>query len=474
MRDGLAVVADGLTVTRPGGHREPNLRAVGTIETVGSRQMWFVWGAGVFIYIAAVMQRTSFGIAGIDAARHFGAPAGVIGSFVVLQLIVYAGLQIPVGVLIDRFGSRALLITGSGLLFLGQFALAFAESVPSGIVARILVGAGDATIFASVLRIIPSWFPPTRAPLMTQLTGMLGQFGQVASAVPFAWTLDRFGWRPAFLAAGLASLVAAAAAVLVVRDTPLQRTDSGSLRRIVVESEVMPIAERIRAVWAHPATRLGIATHFTTSFSTMAFAMMWGFPYLTAGQALTGPQASAMMTLFAMTSLAVGPVFGILTGRHPYRRSNLVMGVVAVTMVPWIIVLLWPTAAPLPLLALLMMCLAIGGPGSAIGFDFARTFVPAARLGTATGVVNTGGFLGALISIFFTGVVLDLGGGYSFESFRWAMAVQLPIAALGLVAIWHTRRQVRARITEEEGIELEPLIAVIARRYQAFRDQRRR
>lgn len=435
--------------------------------------MWFVWGAGVFIYIAAVMQRTSFGIAGIEAARHFSAPAGIIGSFVVLQLLVYAGLQIPVGVLIDRFGSRALLITGSSLMFLGQLALAFAESVPSGVVARILVGAGDATIFASVLRIIPNWFPPHRAPLMTQVTGMLGQFGQIASAVPFAWALNQFGWRPAFLGASLASLVAAVAAVVIVRNTPLQRTDTGSLRRVVVETEAAPITHRIRAVWAHPATRLGMATHFTTCFSTMAFAMMWGFPYLTAGQALTGPQASAMMTLFAVTSLVVGPVFGILTGRHPYRRSNLVLAVVGVTMVPWIIVLLWPDAAPLPLLALLMVCLAVGGPGSAIGFDFARTFMPAARLGTATGVINTGGFTGALISIFFTGVVLDLGGGYSFESFRWAMATQLPIAALGLVAIWRTRKQVRARITQDEGVEIEPLIVVIARRYRAFRDARR-
>ena len=136
--------------------------------------------------------------------------------------------------------------------------------------------------------------------------------------------------------------------------------------------------------------------------------------------------------------------------------------------------LLWPGAAPIPLLALLMVCIAVGGPGSAIGFDFARTFVPAHRLGTATGVINTGGFSGALITIFVTGVVLDLFGGYSLTSFRWAMATQLPIAAFGLLAIARTRRQVRAHITREEGVEIEPLVVVIARRYRHFRDAHRR
>lgn len=91
-----------------------------------------MWGAGLFAYIAAVMQRTTFGIAGVEAARHFGAPASVIGLFVVLQLLVYAGLQIPVGVLIDRFGSRILLITGVSLMLLGQVAMAFAGRCPRG------------------------------------------------------------------------------------------------------------------------------------------------------------------------------------------------------------------------------------------------------------------------------------------------------------------------------------------------------
>lgn len=425
-----------------------------------SKRVWIVWIVGVFAYAVAVMQRTTFGIAGVEAVRHFSAPAGLIATFVVLQLLVYAVLQIPVGVLLDRFGSRLLLGTGAFIMFLGQVAMAFADSVPSGVIARILVGCGDAMTFTSVLRLVPAWFPPKRAPLMTQLTGLIGQSGQIASTIPFAMVLVGAGWRPAFLAAACASLVALVLSVAFVRNSP--DSSGGATEPAPVEDD---LRSKIAAVWSHPGTQLGLWTHFTTCFSPIAFAMMWGFPYLTAGESLTRAQASGLMTLFVVSGLVIGPTLGVLTDRHPLRRSNLALGVVAGAVIPWIVVLLWPGAAPIWLLAILMIGVSAGGPGSAIGFDFARTFVPAHRLGTATGIVIIGGFTGALVTILLAGLVLDLGGGYDLTTFRWAMATQLPLYAIGIVGMYRSRAKVRARMADE-GIEVGPLSEAVARRFR--------
>ena len=68
---------------------------------------WVVWGIGVFAYAVAVMHRGALGVAGLEAAAHFGTTAGVVSTFVVLQLAVYAVAQVPVGAMLDRFGSRA-------------------------------------------------------------------------------------------------------------------------------------------------------------------------------------------------------------------------------------------------------------------------------------------------------------------------------------------------------------------------------
>ena len=65
-----------------------------------------------FAYIVAVLDRTTLGVSGLDAADRFGASPGVLSTFVVLQVIVYAGAQVPAGLLLDRFGSKALIVSG--------------------------------------------------------------------------------------------------------------------------------------------------------------------------------------------------------------------------------------------------------------------------------------------------------------------------------------------------------------------------
>ena len=129
-----------------------------------SRRAWLVWSVGVTAYVVAVLQRTSLGVSGLDATRRFDASASVLASFAVLQLLVYAALQVPVGLLLDRFGSRRLIVSGAVLMAAGQVVLALAETVPLAVVGRVLVGAGDAMTFISVLRLVTTWLPPGRVP----------------------------------------------------------------------------------------------------------------------------------------------------------------------------------------------------------------------------------------------------------------------------------------------------------------------
>jgi MFS family permease len=143
---------------------------------------WAVWTVGLAAYVIGVLNRTSLGVAGLDAQHRFGIGAGALASFAVLQILVYAGLQVPVGMLLDRFGSVRLVVAGALLMAGGQALLAFADGVTGAVVARVLVGAGDAMTFLSVLRLVPQWFPGRRVPVVTQLTGFVGQLGQVLSA----------------------------------------------------------------------------------------------------------------------------------------------------------------------------------------------------------------------------------------------------------------------------------------------------
>lgn len=389
-----------------------------------------------------------------------------------MQLLVYVLLQVPVGILVDRWGPRTLIVAGGVLMALGQAQLAFADSVSAGILGRLLVGAGDATTFVSVIRLLPAWFEQRRMPVFTQWTYIIGQLGQVVSVIPFASLLSKFGWQPAFLSAAALSILIVALALSLIRDSPLP----DGCR---VSPTLRQTGTSLAAAWKQPGTRLGLWSHFTIQFPGTVFALMWGYPYLMRAEKVGEGVTSALMTLFVVVGIGCGPVLGRYVALHPLHRSTMVLGIVAVMAVAWLAVLLYPGPAPLLLLILLVMALAAGGPGSMIAFDFARTFNPEARLGTATGIVNIGGFMASLLTMFVIGVVLDVmlqngfSGGdlYALQSFRLAMAVQFVVLVVGSVAMLVVRRRVRQRMAEQ-GVVVLPLAKVLARKLRRWHSEK--
>ncbi|TRW78848.1 MFS transporter [Mycolicibacterium sp. 018/SC-01/001] len=405
---------------------------------------WIIWATGLLAYIVAVLDRTTLGVSGLPAAERFAAGPSLLSTFVVLQVVVYAGAQIPAGLLLDRYGSRALILAGATLMAAGQLTLALTASLPVAIGARAVVGLGDAMTFISVLRLVPRWFAPRRVPLVTQLTGICGQLGQVLSAVPFLALLSASGWTPAYAsAAALGALVLVLVAVLV-RNAP---------EGVAVTAETMSVRETlasVKTVWLRPGTRLGFFTHMGTQFSVTVFALMWGVPYLTVAQGLSAAAAGTLLTVSVAAAIAAGLVIGVLTGRLPHRRSRLVLAIIASNAAAWTVVLALPDRAPMWLLVVLVVVISVGGPGSMVGFDFARTFNPSHTLGTAQGMVNMGGFLASLLLMQLMGVILQAAGGLSFDSFRLAWTLQYAVWALAVIGILITRRKARRLLAQQD------------------------
>ncbi len=405
---------------------------------------WIVWATGLLAYIVAVLDRTTLGVSGLNAADRFAASPSVLSTFVVLQVIVYAAAQVPAGILLDRFGSRVLIVSGAALMATGQLALALTTSLPLAIGARAVVGLGDAVTFISVLRLVPHWFAPRRVPLLTQLTGICGQLGQVLSAVPFLALLTGTTWATAYVSVAAFGALAMVLAFAMVKDTPRGR---------VVERETMSVRTMLRSVktvWLRPGTRLGFFTHMGTQFSVTVFALMWGVPYLTVAQGLSTTVTGALLTASVVAAISSGIVIGIATGRYPKRRSRIVLAIIASNALAWTVVLALPERAPLWLLVVLIVVISVGGPGSMVGFDFARTFNPSATLGTAQGMVNMGGFIASLLVMQAMGLILGAMGGYSFESFRLAWTVQYAVWVLAVIGILITRHKARRLMRAEE------------------------
>ncbi|MFC6154054.1 MFS transporter [Nocardioides yefusunii] len=415
------------------------------LHDLGRRRAWAVWGVAVAVYALAVFNRSSLGVAGLLAADRFDIAATQLASFTVLQLIVYAGMQVPVGVMLDRYGPKVLLLGGAALMTAAQLMFAYVHSYPMAVLARGLVGAGDAMVFITVIRVVNSWFRPRQVPMLTQVTGWVGQLGSIAAATPLTLLLTHYGWTSAFGATSLLGILLLVAVAVVVKDSPFGRT-----RPPAAGTE----HTSVRSVWANPGTRLGFWVHFTTQCSFTVFALLWGVPFLVKGQGWS--EVAAGTLLIGMTGWVIlsGFVIGTVTTRLPFARAQIAIGVVVGHAVMWSVVILWPGQAPVAVILLLAAAVATGGPASVIGFDLARTFNPARQIGKATGLVNVGGFIASLTTMALIGIVLDAvepdgTDFYELGDFKVAMCTQVFVWVLGIAMILRCRSQARAFLERE-------------------------
>ncbi|RZT12895.1 putative MFS family arabinose efflux permease [Kribbella sp. VKM Ac-2569] len=423
---------------------------------LGGRRAWAVWATAVLTYLVTVLHRGSMSVAGLQAAERFDISASALASFTVVQLTVYAAMQVPVGVLLDRYGSKRLLITASGLLFVAQSAFSLVDSYPAALAARAVLGVGDALVFISVLRVVMSWFPALRQPVMSQATGMLGGLGAIMSTVPMAAAFHAFGWTTTFASASVLSLLAGVLVLFLIKDSPYDEP----LRR--AKPPLHEVKKNLRRAWQEPGTRLGLWTHFTTSFSGSTFGLLWGYPFLVQGQGLAPTTAAAMLIIPVLAGLCYGPLVGRYAAKFPFYRSWIVLAVIAGSVVMWTVVLLWPGRAPLPVLLALIVVQAAGGPGSMLGLDYARTFNPTTRFGAANGMVNTGGFIATLICIGMVGVLLDASSGgapQAIDDFKFALAFQYVLWAIGTRQILKYRRKARGHLARYNPEAYQALLA---------------
>src|SRR4051794_4842159 len=397
-----------------------------------ARSAWVVWGFAAGLYFVAVFHRMVLGVAALEAERRYHVGAGALSAFTAVQLGVYLALQVPVGLAADRIGPRRSLAAGMGAIAVGEAVFALSGTLGAGLAGRALIGLGDAFIFVNVLRVAHTWFPPSRAALLTALTSLLGALGQLLTTVPAHLALDGLGWTATFAGAAALTALLAAGALGVVRDAP-------GARAVADRDDHDRVLETLRAAWRQRRTRLGFWAHFglMTPFATMT--ALWGYPWLVEAEGLSHATAASWLA-FAVVALAIAaPFVGRLGGRGPYMQVRMALVTGTLLVVSWSAVLAWPGARPPH--ALILAALAISGVGSAVSvvaFMLARAGNPAHVAGSATGLVNYGGFFAGSLAILLAGVLLGH-DGRTPEAFQHALLPMLAFSALSLVQVLRLR-----------------------------------
>lgn len=410
-----------------------------------------MWLAALAVYVVAIVGRTSFGVAGVMAIDRFHSAASGIALFTAVQVGVYALAQIPTGVAIDRLGPRTMLVAGAVVMGLGQVILGSTTSYSVALVARVLIGLGDATAFLSVMRILPFWFPLHVTPLITQLTAAVGQLGQFISAVPFLALLQFAGWTPAFLTLGVSGVLIALAAAVAVADAPapidvdsanddagadgaagaapIQPAPKAPVRRSVLQ----PLAKVLK----DPVCWFRFFCHWIAMVPIIVFLLLWGVPMMTLGMGLSSAQAGTALTLTTIVQAVAGPVLGVLSQRLGNHRDWGVLAFATLMAGTWLWFLASPTPRGFIAILVVMAVLAISSPVSNYGFDFIRELLDSRVVATGTGLANMGGFTASMLAAQGIGWLLDFSasrsGAPAPASYTWA---DFRLAWLGLIGVW--------------------------------------
>lgn len=370
-------------------------------------------------------------VASLDATERFNTTAAQLSSLAVLQLVVYASMQIPVGIALDKFGPRIMLGCGALIMAAGQLIVAFAPGLEWAVVGRMLVGMGDAFTFISMIRMVNNWLTGKAAALAQQWLATIGQLGQIVSAIPFAAGLAVYGWTSAFSALAVSGLVAGVFVFIAALDSPQGRVKS--------QSNFAGVVGALRINFNRSPVKAAFWTHFLTQSSGNVFALLWGVPFLVEANGKSPAFASGMLTLFVITNAAMGPVVGFLTARYQGQRHVLVLASGFSILAIWAIALFVPSPLPDFLVVLLVIVLGFGGPVSMVAFDYSRSYVSNRELGAANGFINIGGFLAALLMIGAIGLALDAQRAvnpevalYDAGHFKLALCVQFAVIGFGL------------------------------------------
>jgi sugar phosphate permease len=390
------------------------------------RQRAIAFSLGAMAFILAFFHRVAPGAIAADLRESFSASATMLGFIAALYFYPYAAMQLPSGVLADSIGPRKLFAGGLIVAGAGSMLFAFAPGTSLLLLGRGLVGLGVAVAFVSVLKLIATWYGEHEFGTWVGVLMMVGNLGGMLATSPLAWIVGYVSWRSVFAVVGVLTLVLALCIWLWVRDSPQDTPKAARLSRAGWWAGFMRVAGN-RATW--PV----FAIHFCLIGAYLTFAGLWAVPYLTDGFGQSRTSATLHVTImilaFAFSSFAVGAISDRTRRRLPLLRWLSVA--FFLSWAPW--VMGWQMPPAVSYFFFILMGVGIAGPS--LSWALGKELNPPELSGTATSLVNTGGFLGVAIFQPLVGWVLDQGGGaLTVADYRRACTVLAVISLVGLVA----------------------------------------
>jgi MFS family permease len=407
-----------------------------------------VCALGASLYLAGFFQRVAPAVMTQELMAEFAIAATGLGNLSAFYLYGYVAMQIPTGLMVDRWGARRVLTAGAAIAAAGGFLFAAAPSLALANLGRLLIGGSVGVAWVGTLKLAAHWLPGNRFALATGLALAAGMSGAAFAGVPLRWAVGDFGWRAVMLAGAAAIAVICVVIWLVVRDDPAERGYRSYFTAALPGNRKPSVWRGLAEVLRYRNSWLIFFAPQGVSASIIAFAGLWGVPYFVSVYDYSQERAAFFCTVLLLSWAVGGPLFGAFSDRMGERKPPYLIAIVC-SLVLWSALFYADRPLPQSVLLALLMAAGFSAGGMVVGFAFAKESVPARLAGTAGGVANMGSMTGPMLLQPLIGVVLDLhwrgelaeNGArvYDADAYRIAFSLLLAWLALSLGAALATR-----------------------------------
>lgn len=378
----------------------------------------FLIASLVAIYAVSQFLRNSVGVIANDLARELSLSATQTGLLSSAFFFTFAVVQIPIGILIDRYGPKRVMLATAVIAVAGTVLFALAPSASLLVAARALMGLGCSTFFMAPLVIYARRFPPQRFASLTSIQMGGANLGTLAATAPLAASSAAIGWRGSFLAV---AAIAVALTLVIIFAVP-KDSDTAKGRESWADA-FRGVAEAVKV----PSFRSVFFMHLTTYSCFVSIVGLWGGPWLTDVHGADLTTRGNILLLGAGAQICGMLMWGALDRFWgSYKRPVFLAGLSAVAMMAILVFV----PLDLTLVSVWFVLFGLSVSYTPILTSHGKSLFPSHLTGRGITIMNIGTMGGAFLSQSITGMLIDLmgrseSGAYSAEGYR------LVFAALG-------------------------------------------
>ncbi len=400
--------------------------------SVSRSQATIAFALGTLFFGYAFVQRVSPSVMTDELMREFAVGGAALGSLSAFYFYAYASIQLPVGMLTDRFGPRKLMSFTAALCALASIGFALSDSVLTASIGRALIGGTVAFAFVGTLAIAGYWFRPAQYAMLAGLLQTVGMSGGIFGQAPLRQLVEAIGWRSSI------NVLAVVALVLALLLFVLVPKRSSEQRRHGPQPEIM---KGLRAVTANPQTWLCSVIGFGMASTMLALGGLWGVPWLSSVHGYPKTESAAITSMIFVGWAIFSPLSGWLSDR--IGRRNIIQLCGAVIVLMSLSSLLYATPGNTALLMAVMFVVGAGGSAMTVCFGSVKELNDLNYSSTSLGfmnmcIVGSGAvmqpLIGWLLDLGWNGELLDGARIYSAQAYTNAFVSLIVLNLAALVA----------------------------------------